>query len=372
MITKMLKAILFLALVLAGVAWLSGGFGTRISSKESRPSPTPSLENMEQTPVESVASKSFECASGVLESSKRTTISSRILARIEKVLVVAGDYVSAGDIVVQLDSRDLESRVKQTEQLLQGSQAERDLAVAEEKRNKTLLDQGIFTRQQYDQVLSNLRTTAAQVERMAQNLDEAKTALSYSVIKTPVTGRVVDRLAEPGDTASPGVPLLRIYDPSKLRVEAPVRESLAVRLRVGDPIHIQIVSLDQQMVGTISEIVPFSEAGTRTMLVKVTLPADRRLVGGMFARIAIPTEKRIRLFIPAQAVEMIGQLEFVAVIDQSGKIERRLVTTGEKDSMGRIEILSGLLKGEKVAWNGSQESKPALAPQTPSHETLCQ
>ena len=55
-----------------------------------------------------------------------------------------------------------------------------------------------------------------------------------------MTGRVVDRLAEPGDTAVPGRPLLRIYDPTLLRVEAPVRESLAVRLRVGDPLRVDV------------------------------------------------------------------------------------------------------------------------------------
>lgn len=360
MLIRTIKGLFFLAVVLAGVAWMSGAFNDRISPSEphapAQPSPSPSA--MEQAMVENVVSLSYECASGTLESSKRTTISSRILGRIEKVLVVAGNRVSTGDTVIELEPSELETQVKQAEQSLQGAQAGLELAKAEETRTRTLLEQGVFTRQQHDQALSSLRTATAQVERLIQRLEEARINLSYAVIKTPVTGRVVDRLAEPGDTASPGVPLLRIYDPAKLRVEAPVRESLAVRLKVGDPIHVQIAALNKQMTGTISEIVPFSETGTRTMLVKVALPADQRLMGGMFARIAVPSEKKPRLYIPIQAVEKIGQLDFVSIVNQAGKIERRLVTTGEKDAAGRIEVLSGLMKDEKVAWQAAKIEKP--------------
>lgn len=348
-----IKGLVFLAAILAGVAWMSGAFNERISPKELHPR-TQSPAAMEQADVEYISGMSYECASGTLESSKRTTISSRILGRIEKVLVVAGNRVSAGDTVIELDPSELETQVKQAEQSLKGAQAELDLAKTEESRTRALLEQGVFSRQQNDQALSTLRTATAQVERLSQRLDEAKINLSYSVIKTPVTGRIVDRLAEPGDTASPGIPLLRIYDPSKLRVEAPVRETLAVRLKVGDHIQVHIVALNKNMTGTISEIVPFSESGTRTMLIKIALPVDQRLMGGMFARIAVPAEKRSRLYIPSQAVETIGQLEFVSIVNQAGKIERRMVTTGEKDSVGRIEVLSGLTKDEKVAWHGAK------------------
>lgn len=369
---RTIKGLVFLIAILAGVAWMSGAFNERISPKETHPTTsTLSPATMEQTAVEFVSNMSYECASGTLESSKRTTISSRILGRIEKILVVAGNRVSAGDTVIELDPSELETQVKQAEQSLKGAQAELGLAKADEARTRTLLEQGVFTRQQNDQALSTLRTATAQVERLAQRLDEAKINLSYTVIKSHVTGRIVDRLAEPGDTASPGIPLLRIYDPSKLRVEAPVRETLAVRLKVGDPIQVQIVALNKKMSGTISEIVPFSESGTRTMLVKIALPVDQRLMGGMFARIAVPAEKRSRLYIPLQAVETIGQLEFVSIINPVGKIERRLVTTGEKDSLGRIEILSGLMKDEKVAWRGAKQNSTST-PKQSNTDNPCQ
>lgn len=368
---RIIKGMVFLGIIAGGVAWLSGGFESRISPKDLHPRLMPSAAVMEQAPVESVFRMSYECASGVLESSRRTTISSRILARIEKILVVAGDRVSSGDTVIELESRDLGARVKQAEQLLYAAQAEKDLAQAEEARIKTLLEQGITTRQQYDQALSTLQTAVAQVERRNKELDETKIAFSYSVIKTPVSGRVVDRIADPGDTATPGTPLLRVYDPSRLRVEAPVRESLAVRLRVGDSIQVHIVALNERMSGTISEIVPFAETGTRTMLIKVAIPDSRRLVGGMFARIAVPAEKQMRLYIPIPAVEKIGQLEFVSLVNKSGHTEKRLVTTGGKDQSGRIEILSGLKADETVTWPQTKGGKPVSSLKKSSDDNFC-
>jgi hypothetical protein len=160
---------------------------------------------------------------------------------------------------------------------------------------------------------------------------------------------VIDRLAEPGDTAVPGRPLLRIYDPTLLRVEAPVRESLAVRLRVGDTLRVDVPALDAPVDGRIDEIVPFAERGARTLLVKVSLPrTDARLFAGMFARVAIPSDERRRLLVPKAAIERVGQLEFATVVSETGEIERRLVTTGERSETGSVEVLSGLQRGEQV------------------------
>lgn len=68
----------------------------------------------------------------------------------------------------------------------------------------------------------------------------------------------------------------------------------------------------------------------------------------MFARVAVPAGERTRLVMPATAVERIGQLEFATVIAPDGRFERRLVTTGETDRGGRVEVLSGLREGDRV------------------------
>lgn len=337
-----------LGAITAAVIWLSGGFGERLAPGELEPAAGTIPDTGEIAAVERVVEPAVEWASGTLASARQTAISSRILARIEDIRVHAGDYVEEGDTLVVLDARDYDSRLRQVSDALRGARARIELAQAEKDRAETLLQRGTGTRQQFDRANSELLVAQAEGDRLEQSLSEAETALSYTVIQSSASGRVIDRLAEPGDTASPGAVLLRLYDPGVLRVEVPVRESLAVHLEVGRSLGVEIPAMGQAIDGVIDEIVPFAEPGARTLLIKVRLPPDRRLFAGMFARVAIPAGERTRLMMPSAAVERIGQLEFAAVITPDGRLERRIVTTGEIDREGRVEVLSGLREGDRV------------------------
>lgn len=343
----MLGAGLLIAIAV-GLAWLSGLFSSRIAPDEQQIQVASLPDDVSQMPVASVTETALEWASGTLQSASRTAVSSRILARIEEVKIAAGDHVKTGDVLVVLDARELKARAQQARDAQRAAIAKRELAQAEMERADQLLKRGVGTSKRHDEAVSGLAVAKAEVDRTTRALEEAEAALSYAVIHSTVDGRVIDRLAEPGDTAAPGAPLLRIYDPSRLRVEAPVRESLAVRLSVGMRLGVVIPALDERFDGVIDEIVPFAEPGARTLLVKVALPEERQLYSGMFARVAVPAGRRTRLYIPAAAVERIGQLVFVNVLGADKTIGRRLVTIGESDAEGRLQVLSGLKEGEIV------------------------
>jgi membrane fusion protein (multidrug efflux system) len=345
---RVFTAVAVFAAVVVAVAWLSGWFETKIAPGE-QATGAPSLPaNTETATVEVVTGLATEWASGTIESAHRTTVASRLLARVLEVHVTAGDEVAVGDALVTLDSRDLEARVRQAGEALRAAQAQRELAQAELERTQELLNRGVATRQKFDQATAALRVAAANVDRLSRALDEARTSLSYAEIRAPAAGRVVDRLVEPGDTVSPGQAVLRLYDPGALRVEAPVRESLAIDLEVGDRLEVEIDAVGQTVSGTIEEIVPYAEPGARALLVKSRLPDDSRLFAGMFARIAVPAGEESRLVIPKSAVTRIGQLEFVTVLSEEGAPSRRMITTGERLKDLRVEVLSGLKAGERL------------------------
>ncbi len=346
-IRSIVEALAGTVVLAAAIAWLSGGCNERIGSgrveapADAAPAQT-SAARGERGPV-------VEWASGSVESARRTAVASRILARIESIAVAAGSDVSAGDLLVRLDARDADARQREIGEALRGARASAELARTERDRARELLGKGVGSQQALDRAERELRVANAEADRLMQSASEAAAAVSYAEIRSPVSGRVVDRLAEPGDTAVPGRPLLRIYDPSVLRVEVPVRESLAVGLRVGEPLPVEIPALDARMTGVIDEIVPFAEPGARTLLVKVRLPADPRLFAGMFARAAIPAGEVERVIVPRAAVERVGQLAFVRVKGADERIERRLVTTGSSVGDAEIEVLSGLVANEQVA-----------------------
>jgi RND family efflux transporter MFP subunit len=270
------------------------------------------------------------------------------LARIEDVRVRAGDDVKEGDVLVVLDGRDLAARASEAEQALTASESELALARKERARIESLFAQGVATRRDVDRAVSADQVASAEVQRAQQRLRDTRVGLSNAELRSPGSGRVVDRLAEPGDTAAPGTPLLRIYDPGVLRLEAPVRESLARFLSVGQSLPVYVEAIQESLDGVVEEIVPYAEPGARSFLVKVRLPPQNLLFPGMFGRVEIPAGEGRRVLVPAAGVQRIGQLELVDVATADGRLERRLVTTAESDAEGKLEVLSGLAAGERV------------------------
>lgn len=358
-VRRVLEGALGLVAVTGAVVWLSGGCGERVAP-EVVDVPGAGVADGVVREVEEVSEVALEWASGEVASARHTSVAARVLARIEEIRVRAGSNVSEGDILVRLDARDLEAQAGEAREALRAAEARLDLARREHTRTEELFRSGVAPQQRLDEATTELRASRAELTGRKEALKQASTAASFAEIRAPVNGRVVDRLAEPGDTAVPGRPLLRIYDPTLLRVEAPVRESLAVRLNVGDSLRVDVPALGKLVDGRIDEIVPFAERGARTLLVKVSLPrSEARLFAGMYARVAIQAGERKRLLVPEAAIERIGQLEFATVVGTSNVSERRLVTTGERSHDGRVEVLSGLTAGERV-----------LVPEVSSAESL--
>lgn len=336
------------AVLFGAVAWLSGGCGERIEPEDRPVAVGGPLDADRIEVVQPETTRLFESASGTVSSARHTTISSKILARIEAIPVRAADEVEEGDVVVRLDSRDLEARLRAAREDVSKARAALALANQELQRVQDLYRQNVASRQQLDRAVADQKVARAELERAEQAAADAEVARSDAEIRSPVSGRVVDRLAEPGDTAAPGAPILRVYDPGAMRLEAPVRESLAIRLRPGQRLRVEVESLDLVLEGAIDEIVPAAEPGARTFLVKVRLPSDDRLYSGMFGRVEIPAGEARRIVVDRSAVERIGQLEFVHVVEEEDRLARRLVTTGQPTLDGGVEVLSGLRAGERI------------------------
>lgn len=347
-VRRTIEVLVGLVVIVVAVLWLSGGFGERIAPDRAEIARLLVPEDASVAQVERTVTDVTEWASGAVASAVETEVSSQIMARIEEVRVTAGDAVQADQALVVLDRQEPLARAAQARQALAAAKARLDLARSELNRVEQLFESNVVARQRLDQATADFTGAQADVDRLERALDAAETALAYTEIRAPVGGVVVDRLAEPGEMASPGRPLLRIYDPAALRVEVPVRESLAVRLATGQSLGIEVPARGVTLDGTIEEIVPFAEPGARTLLVRVGLPGDPQLYAGLFARVAIPAGQRERLLVPSPAISRVGQLDFVTTVGAERQLRRRFVTLGEPVADDRIEVLSGLTVGEAV------------------------
>ncbi len=352
-----LPLIVGMALLVVVIAWLSGMFVEKIVPGEEKVAQR-MLSEGEKSQIDEVheiIQPYYDEAVGTLKASSRTEISARVMAPINKITVRAGQAVTAGETLIELDSRALETQRSQVQASLVAAEAALRQTENDLRRDIQLYQRKTISQAQFDQSQTNYEVAKAKLNVAKQAVSEADVMFSYTIIKAPRLGIVVDRLAEVGDMAKPGVPLLVIYDPTSLRLEVPVMENLAMKLEIGQKLTVHIDGLNRDVEATVDERVPQAEAASRSFLVKVALPKSADMYEGMFGRLKIPAGTRRYLCLAKTAIDRIGQLEFVDVVLPDGRLERRFITTGRSGRPDRIEVLSGLKAGERVLLKTTDE-----------------
>ena len=341
---KIILPLLAIVALLLMIAWMAGLFVDKIE---------PGMDAIEQTgtgdpvAVEAAEVSIIEKVPASVEAAQATLISSRLLARIVAVRVRAGDSVSKGELLLELENSDIRAQVQQAEASIDANTARSTEARQNLGRVKELQAGGVMSVADLDKAQANHDALLADLAGARQALEEARTAMAYTEILAPFDGRVVDRFAEPGDTAQPGMKLLALYNPLSLRVEAQVREEVALGLEVGQALQVEIPSMQKIVDAVIEERVPAADPGSRSFLVKAGVAFDTSLLPGMYARLLIPIGRGTQLLIPADRVVHVGQLDLVWVY-QDGQSYRRFVRIGQVDENGQVEILAGLSEGELV------------------------
>ena len=345
-ISKILIPVLALTILLFMVAWLAGSFDEKVSPAINQvKSSVIKKENIYKVKASSEAI--FEPVAASVEAKQTTIISSRILARINAIKVRAGDKVAKGDLLIKLEQSDLKSQVLQEKQSIVALQARHKEAKQNFERSKELLKKQLVSAFNYDKTKADYQTIIAELTAAKQSLSQAETMLSYATLIAPINGLIVDRFAEPGDTAQTGTKLLSLYNPQLLRVEAQVRERLALTLTHGQTIDIELPTINQVITGEIEEIVPAANTGSRSFLIKIRITYNEKLLPGMYARMLIPSGEQVQLNIPADKVAHVGQLDFV-LVNVNGEIQRRFVRLGKAQPNKMVSIISGLNAGDEI------------------------
>ncbi len=342
-VKKILLPIAAVVALLLMVAWMAGLFSTRI---EPGLNPAPVHGADQAIAVGTTDITVIEPVPASVEAKQATVISSRILARINKINVRAGDSVSTGELLIELEKSDLEAKEQQTNEQVRAISARLKEARQSLNRISELYQKKLVARAELDRARANYDSLKAQLAGAKQSGEEASAALAFSEIRAPIDGRVVDRFAEPGDTASPGTKLLSLYNPLTLRIEAQVREQLALSLELGQALLVEIPSLGKTVDAVIEERVPAADPGSRSFLVKARVQYDKDMLPGMYARMLVPAGIEQQFLIPADRVVQVGQLNLVWVL-QDDQAYRRFVRVG-KPIGDQLEILAGLAPGDQV------------------------
>lgn len=359
-VTKVFVALGFTVAVAVMLLWLAGYFEPKIDTSR----PVAVEQRHVPAGAQLVAARLVqvprdESAVGTVEADRQATIASRILSRVVSLDVEAGAHVEAGQVLATLDDSDLRQRLEQAQAVLDASRASLDQSSEELARAERSAQQGAASELEVIRARNAVRAADANVKRAERSVAESETVLDYAIVRAPFDGVVIERQAEVGDTATPGMPLLTMYDPTRMQLVASVRESLTVRLDVGDLVKAEIESLGLVCQAEVTQIVPEASARSRAFRVKVSGPCPPGVYPGMFGRISIPLETASVLVVPAEAVRRVGQLDFVDVAqstDPDAVLVRRSVQIGRTLDDGLVEVLAGLREGEHVLLSDSESA----------------
>ena len=322
-------------------------------------------------------------AVGTVRPRTETKIEAQVTGKVLSVYVKPGDFVKKGERLIKLESNEFKTRFERAEQGLKSAEASREQAkkmieAAEARFNKAeahfnrvkklLSDKAVSTKdmeqaeadflqaeaelKQYNQ---GLEAAEASVKQAQKTVEEAQIALNYTDIKATEDAEIARRLVEPGDLAVPGKTLLVVQTVGKMRLEAFVREGLIGKIRPGNEMKVEISAIDKEVTGIVEEIVPSADPKTRSFLVKVGLPFMQNLYPGMFGRLMIEAGTREAVYVPADSIVRVGQLEAV-MVKVNDSWEKYHVKTGKR-SNGMVEILSGLEGGEVIGLSGDANAR---------------
>jgi RND family efflux transporter MFP subunit len=256
-----------------------------------------------------------------------------------------------------------ELNVVQAKQVLSQTESQRgqiDVAERDVRAAEVALDQAQesvrLARAQRAQVAAtaqDVRAAKAAVQQAGAADTASRTQLRKHVIYAPASGIVASRNVEPGQSASPGTPLVRIVNLNPVRVSCDASELQVGQFRVGQEAEVRVDALQgQQFVGRITDIAPQVRQGERIFAVRIDVPNPQgTLRAGMFARIAIVTAlHRNTVIVPRDVLVERGERRVVYAVE-GNKIDVRQVTMGASED-GRTEVTSGVRAGDMLVYGG--------------------
>lgn len=280
---------------------------------------------------------------GVLAPLRSVGVNAQVGGALLSMRVEEGDVVRAGQVLAEVDSREIRAQLRSAEASL-------SLARSTSERSAALLKDRVVT------AAENERDQAALASAQA-SVDALRTRLGYASVRAPIGGVITEKRNEAGDVVGAQTRLFTIADVSVLVVRVQVSELDITGISVGQLADVGVDALGGVVFkGTVRRIFPAADSITRMVPVEVGLAggAARQLRPGYLARVTVKLGERAGVLLaPGSAI--VGSRDARAVYLKSGdKVERRTVRVGQASGTV-IEILEGLQAGDTVVSVGAEQ-----------------
>ncbi len=293
-------------------------------------------------------------AAGELVSPSHATIAAEVGGRITALYLDEGSPAQTGSRVLEIDPerRELELRAARA------GNAEARAALGEQmratERVHRLFESNVASKAQLDTADTALELARSRADAAAARLAEAERALRDAQVAAPFDGMVAQRWVSVGEFVQPGTRLFELVALDPLEVEFRVAEIDSSRVQAGQSVGVRVAPHpDEVFQATVTVVAPTIDPVSRTLRVKAQLAnAEGRLRPGLFARADLGVAKRSGvLMVPEESVLQRSDGSVVFRFAPNGRVERRVIQTGVMKD-GRVEVLAGLERGDRVVTRG--------------------
>ena len=318
---------------------------TACGHKESASPAAPRSVQATLAAVETVSVDAIRTLPGTVVAKDRVEVASRMMGFVREMRVSEGQVVQAGEVLFVIDPADAANQSDQARLALEQAQAAEADARADYERFAALFKEEAVARQQYDKMHLQHEVAVKRVGQAKNQLAIARNQMRYATVTAPMDAVVTQKLANAGDMAAPGRPLLVLEGIRALQVETHVPAEVLAEIEIGMPIAVEIDGVGRRET-RVTEVTPAADPVSHTFTVKLglTSPGPR---SGAFARVHFVTGQRQALRVPEVAVQQRAGIEGAFVVDVNGIAQFRMLRLGERLG-GQVEVLSVLSAGERI------------------------
>jgi multidrug efflux system membrane fusion protein len=304
---------------------------------------------------------------GTVIAASTVTVRAQVTGELTAVHFIEGDEVKEGQVIVEIDKRPLEAALQQAQAALDRDVAQLANAKSQAARYQDLLQRGIATKEQVDQIVANAAALDATVALDRANIDNAKVQLQYATIRAPLTGKTGLLQVHPGNLvrATDTTPIVTINKITPVYVSFSVPEAMLPDLKrymARGRLAVTALPPNDQgapATGVINFIDNAVDPTTGQIKVKGTFPnTDRRLWPGQYVNVNVTLSTEPNAIVaPSLAVQTGQQGTYVFVVKPDQTVDLRPVVV-ERTSGERSVIKSGLKPGEVVVTDGQLRLTP--------------
>ena len=267
--------------------------------------------------------------SGNLKAINTVAVKARVPGELIEIKGREGDSVKAGEVVARLDPTEFQRRLRQAEQQADAAKTQIDIAKRQYDNNKALVDQGFISKTALDTSQASLAGAQATYNAALAGADLARKTLEDTVMRSPITGQIASRLAQPGEHVGMDMRLMDIVDLGSLELEATLSPADSVEVRIGQEAVLSLEGRAQTINAKVLRINPSVQANSRSVLVYLRLQSTTGLKQGMYAQGELQLSLSKTVALPLSAVRTDKPQPYVQML-VNNKVAHQTVSLGER------------------------------------------